>query len=138
MNPQPDKKGLSSSYPGFGQDFRFFYFSELVRRPIVIDKITNRIGKISDLVFGLDEPYPEAVGIYVEHGWGKPTEFVTWDKVVKIEDDAIFIDSPKARGGKRPASAEKGGDCITGGGDLHKSPEKVPKRARAAPFCPLC
>ena len=34
---------------------------------------SDRIGKLTDLVFRLTEPYPEAVGIYIEHGWGKPT-----------------------------------------------------------------
>jgi magnesium transporter len=73
------------------KDAHFYYFSELLNRRICIGKIKNRIGKVSDIVFKLSEPYPEAVGIFIEHGWGKPTEFVAWDKVVKIEDDAIFV-----------------------------------------------
>ncbi len=46
-------------------------------------------------MFRLSEPYPEAVGIYLEHGWGKPTEFIPWDRVVKIDDDAIFVQPPE-------------------------------------------
>jgi magnesium transporter len=92
QNPQPNKKTVS--YPGVGQDFRFYYFSELLKRRICAGKINNRIGKLTDLVFRLSEPFPEAAGIYVEHGWGKPTEFIPWDRLVKIEDDAIFVRPP--------------------------------------------
>ena len=76
------------------KDAHFYYFSELLNRRVCVGKIKNRIGKLSDLVFRLAEPYPEAVGIFIEHGWGKPTEFVPWDKVVKIEEDAIFVQPP--------------------------------------------
>ncbi|HWU41396.1 MAG TPA: CBS domain-containing protein, partial [Candidatus Acidoferrum sp.] len=54
-------------------------------------KIRDRIGKVADLAFAFKDPYPEAQGIYVEHGWGKPTEFIPWEKVLRVEDDAIFI-----------------------------------------------
>ena len=36
------------------------------------------------------------MGIYLEHGWGKPTEFIPWDRVVKIDDDAIFVQPPES------------------------------------------
>jgi len=74
--------------------FRFLYFSELQKRPVCAGKIKDRIGKLTDLVFRLAEPYPEAIGIYLEHGWGKPTEFIPWNRVIKIEDDAIFVQPP--------------------------------------------
>lgn len=77
------------------KDFRFHYFSQLVNRPVCAGKIRNRIGRLSDLVVRLSEPYPEAVGIYLDHGWGKPTEFVPWDRVVKIDDDAVFVQPPE-------------------------------------------
>jgi len=81
--------------PGSGPgSYQFLYFSELVKRPICAGKIKDRIGKLTDLVFSLTEPYPEAVGIYIEHGWGKPTEFIPWAKVMRIEDDAIFVQPP--------------------------------------------
>ncbi len=76
--------------------YRFLYFSELLKRPVCAGKIKDRIGKVSDLVFKLTEPYPEAVGIFMEFGWGKPTQFVPWDRVVKIEDDAIFVKPPES------------------------------------------
>ena len=34
----------------------------------------------------------------MEHGWGKPTAFVPWDKVLRIEDDAIFVEPPDSPG----------------------------------------
>ena len=76
---------------GSDQTFRFLYFSELVKRPICAGKIRDRIGKLDDLVVSTGEHYPEAVGILIEHGWGKPTEFVPWNRVLRIEDDAIFV-----------------------------------------------
>ena len=47
-----------------GKDFRFHFFSQLVGRPVCVGKIDKRIGKLTDLVFRLSEPYPEAVGLY--------------------------------------------------------------------------
>jgi len=88
LNPQPQ-----SPVPPAGgeQDFQFLYFSQLSKRPVCAGKIRDRIGKVADLVFKMAEPYPDAVGILIDHGWGKPNEFVPWDKVVKVEDDAIFV-----------------------------------------------
>jgi CBS domain-containing protein/sporulation protein YlmC with PRC-barrel domain len=74
-----------------GQQLHFLHFSELLKRPVVSGSIRDRIGKLTDLVFQQAEPFPEMVGIYLDHGWGKPTEFIAWDRVVKIEDDAIFV-----------------------------------------------
>lgn len=88
--------------------FRFLYFSQLHRRPVCAGKIKDRIGKVADLVFRLTEPYPEAAGIYIEHGWGKPTQFVPWDRVLKIEDDAIFV-KPAEGGGPYPPFVDQPG-----------------------------
>jgi magnesium transporter len=85
--------------PSGQKDFKALYFSELLKRPICAGKIKDRLGKLTDLVFRLSDPYPEALGIYVEHGWGQPTEFIPWDKVLRIEDDAIFVTRPE--GGDR-------------------------------------
>ena len=74
--------------------YRFIYFSELLKKPVCIGKIGNRIGRLTDLVFAVAEPYPDAVGIYIEHGWGKPTTFIPWNRVLRIEDDAIFVQPP--------------------------------------------
>jgi len=79
----------------------FVHFSELLKRPVVSGSIRDRIGKLTDLVFQQAEPFPEMVGIYLDHGWGKPSEFIAWDKVVKIEDDAIFV-QPRPENGFPP------------------------------------
>jgi CBS domain-containing protein len=77
--------------PKVGGSYRVLHFSELLNRRVCAGKIKDRIGKLTDLVFHLVEPFPHVVGLYIEHGWGKPTEFVPWEKVARIEDDAIFI-----------------------------------------------
>ena len=101
-NPKNPK---SLDLPG---EFRFLYFSQLIHRPVCKGKIQDRIGRVDDLVFSLSEPYPEAVGIYLEHGWGKPVEFVPWKRVVRIEDDAIFVQPPD-EGAQYPAFVDQPG-----------------------------
>lgn len=76
------------------KSYRFLYFSQLLKLPVCCGQIRDRLGRLTDIVFRIAEPYPEAVGIYIEHGWGKPTEFIPWDKVLRIEDDAIFVAPP--------------------------------------------
>ncbi len=88
--------------PGGLGSFRFLNFSELLKRPVCAGKIKDRIGRLTDLVFALKEPYPEAVGIYLAFGWGKPTQFVPWDRVVKVEDDAVFVKPPEGGGAYPP------------------------------------
>ena len=90
------------------EDFRFFYFSELLRRPVCAGKIKDRIGRVDDIVFSLKETYPDAVGILVDHGWGKPSELVPWSHVLRIEDDAIFV-KPLGEGERFPAFVDQPG-----------------------------
>ncbi len=87
--------------------FRMFFFSELAKRRVCAKNIKKRLGKLTDLVFAMAEPYPEAVGLYLEHGWNQPTEFIPWEKVIKIDDDAIFVEPPE--GGKYPPFADQPG-----------------------------
>lgn len=75
-------------------NFRFHYFSDLQGVRVVAGKLKNKLGKLSDVVFQLRDPHPEAVGLFIEHGWGKPTQFIPWNRVVKIEKDAIFVKPP--------------------------------------------
>src|SRR5512136_2262084 len=90
------------------EEFQLFYFSKLLGRRIRRDKTNQKNGRLTDLVFRLAEPYPEAVGIYIEHGWGKPTEFIPWEKVLRIEDDAIFV-APPDGGGPYPPFVDQPG-----------------------------
>ena len=99
-------KPLDPAHPASG--FRFLYFSELQKRPVCAGKIKDRIGKLTDLVFRLAEPYPEAIGLYLEHGWGKPTEFIPWNRVLKLEDDAIFVQPPPEGNAYPPFKDETG------------------------------
>ncbi|HRT70176.1 MAG TPA: PRC-barrel domain-containing protein [Syntrophales bacterium] len=94
MADQTNSKAKVADIPRSIGSYRFLNFSELIKRPVCVGNIKNRVGRLTDLVFALAEPYPEVVGIYIEHGWGKPTEFIPWSKVVKIEDDAIFVHPP--------------------------------------------
>ena len=94
MTPTGNASKIMDLPSGMG-NYRFLYFSELFKRPVCSGKIRDRVGKLTDLVFSQTEPYPEAVGIYIEHGWGKPTEFVPWIKVLRIEEDAIFVQPPE-------------------------------------------
>ena len=73
----------------------------------------HKIGKVADLVFRLAEPFPDAVGIYVEHSMGRPNEFIPWEKVVKIDDDAIFI-TPSADGNPYPSFVDQKGWIMLG------------------------
>lgn len=99
--------------PGGNRSFKVYYFTELLRRPICVGKIQNRIGRLTDLVFRLTEPFPEAVGLYVEHGWGQPTQFIPWVNVIKIEDDAIFV-QPPPEGEKYPPFVDQPGWLLVG------------------------
>ena len=99
--PRPsDPPGTAPGHPG-GAGMHFLHFSQMLKRSVVAGSIRDRIGKVTDLVFAPMEPFPEAAGIFIDHGWGKPTEFVPWDKVVKIEDDAVFV-QPAPGGAYQP------------------------------------
>ncbi len=99
--------------PGGDQTFRFLYYSELLKRPICAGKIRDRIGKLDDLVVSVGEHYPEAVGILVEHGWGKPTELIPWSRVLRIDDDAIFV-KPSDDGQPYPPFVDQPGWMLVG------------------------
>ena len=89
--PISSTESRTGSPPQSSEDYKLFFFTQLLKRRICAGKINQKIGKVADLVFRLAEPYPEAVGIYVEHSMGRPNEFIPWEKVIKIDDDAIFI-----------------------------------------------
>ena len=74
--------------------YQLLFFSELVRRPVCVENVRQRLGRLTDIVFRLSDPYPEAVGLYLEHGWGKPSEFIPWECVIKIDEDVILVRSP--------------------------------------------
>jgi len=89
------RAAMKNSTNGNGSGFEFLWFSELLSRPIYAGQERRKLGKLTDLVFELVEPHPNARGIFLDHGWGKPTEFIPWDRVIEITPDAIFIDPPE-------------------------------------------
>ena len=74
--------------------FRFYYFSELFERRVKTSA-GKKLGRVDDLVFVSKEPYPEAIGIFLDHGIGQPTEFVPWKSVQRIESKAIIVAPPE-------------------------------------------
>src|SRR5271169_5459355 len=94
MNNANEKVPLTASQettPAGYEGYQLLCFSKLLNRRILIDQTNKKNGRLTDLVFRLSEPYPEAVGIYIEHGKGYPSELIPWEKVVRIEEEAIFI-----------------------------------------------
>lgn len=100
--------------PSRGEAYQLLFFSELDRRPVCVEKVSNRIGRLSDLVFKLAEPYPEAVGLYMEFGWGKPTQFVPWENVIKIDGDAILVTPPPGGDEQYPPFQDQPGWILVG------------------------
>jgi CBS domain-containing protein/sporulation protein YlmC with PRC-barrel domain len=79
-----------------GHDYHFFFFSDVLNHRVCEIRPDFKIGKLTDLVFRLTEPFPEAVGIFISHGWGKPSEFIGWDRVIRIEGGSIFVQPPES------------------------------------------
>jgi magnesium transporter len=104
-NPPATKPAAASA--AF-EEYKLLYFSKLLNRRIRLDKTNKKNGRLTDLVFRLTEPYPEAVGIYIEHGKGYPSELIPWEKVARIEEEAIFI-APAEGGAPYPRFVDQKG-----------------------------
>ncbi len=76
-------------------EYTLFFFSDLLGHQVSETRASFRIGKLTDLVFRLSEPYPDAVGVFISHGWGNPTEFIPWERVTRIEGGTIFVQPPE-------------------------------------------
>jgi len=114
MDTQPPQQAFRTGSPGLSQeDYKLFYFMLLRKRRICAEKFSHKIGKLTDLVFRLVEPFPEAVGLFVEHSMGRPNEFVPWEKVIKIDDTAIFI-TPAENGNPYPSFVDQKGWILAG------------------------
>jgi magnesium transporter len=108
MTASPGNTAKNADPVAKGPDYRFWFFSDLLKRPVCAGKINKQLGKLTDLAFQLSEPYPQAAGIILEHGWGVPTEFIPWDRLIKIDADAIFV-QPPAEGEKYPPFVDQPG-----------------------------
>ena len=113
MDPPSSRPAFTGSPMPSHEDYQLFYFTQLLKRRICAEKYRQKIGKVTDLVFRLVEPFPEAVGIYVEHSMGRPNEFIPWEKVIKIDDDAIFI-RPNENGQPYPSFVDQKGWTLLG------------------------
>src|SRR5258708_10801804 len=92
MDTQTSHPELKSGFSSLGhEDYNLFFFEKLLKRRIWGEKLNEEIGGGTDLMFRVGGAFPEAVGIYVEHSMGRPNEFIPWEKLIKIDDDAIFI-----------------------------------------------
>jgi magnesium transporter len=74
---------------------RTIYFSRLFKKPVHVSGGGNRLGKVSDIVFALEEPAPRAIGVYLNHGWGNPDEFIPWDRVVDLFKAGMVVKAPE-------------------------------------------
>ena len=90
------------------EDYQLLYFAHLLNRRICLDQSNKKNGRLTDLVFRLTEPYPEAVGVYVEHGKGYASELIPWERVLRIEPEAIII-KPNDAGGPYPKFVDQKG-----------------------------
>jgi CBS domain-containing protein len=90
--------GNHANHNGHGHEAggRTMYFSRLFRKPVHVSGEGKRLGKVADIVFALEEPAPRAVGVYLNHGWGEPDEFVPWERVVDLFRAGILVKAPEA------------------------------------------
>ena len=88
MSPTTETPAI---HPAHG---RVFYFSKLFKKSVHRSGGGRSLGRISDIVFALEAPAPRAVGIHLDHGWGKPDEFIPWDRVVDIFRAGIVVKGP--------------------------------------------
>src|SRR5260221_14484441 len=96
----PELKSGSSSLGH--EDYKLFFFSQLLKRRICAEKFNQKIGRVTDLIFRLAEPFPEAVGIYAETSMGRANEVFLGGKIIKNDEDAVFI-TPAEEGKTNPA-----------------------------------
>lgn len=82
-----------SASPDSGE-FRFLWLTDLLNRPVRVAGTGRRLGRLTDVVFTVRETYPEAVGLYLEHGWGKPTTFVPWGRVQRLGAEGLDVQPP--------------------------------------------
>lgn len=91
VNNHQDTCAQSGQGSAAFEAYQLLYFSQLLNRRIRHDKTNQKNGRLTDLIFRLAEPFPEVVGIYIEHGKGYPSELIPWEKVARIEEEAIII-----------------------------------------------
>jgi hypothetical protein len=61
----------------------------------VVDKGLDIKDMVSDIVFALEAGAPRAVGVYLNHGWGNPDEFIPWNRVVDFFRAGLVVKAPE-------------------------------------------
>jgi magnesium transporter len=85
-----------TAVPAGAEPYRFLYLTDMLDYPVYAGADRRKLGRLTDLVFALKEPYPELVGLYLEHGWGKPTEFIPYERVEWFEERrAVHVKVPE-------------------------------------------
>jgi len=97
---------LDTGNPNAGHQLMFY--TDLHKRRVVAGAFSKKVGKLIELVCKLGDSYPEAVGIIVASGGGYPNQFVPWSQVVKVDEDAIFI-QPRPDGSRYPVFDDQPG-----------------------------
>jgi magnesium transporter len=87
---------------------RSLYFSRVFKKPVRVQGQKRKLGRASDLVFALQEPAPKAVGVFIDHGWGNPSEFIPWECVRSMDEKGLEV-LPPAQGDHYPAFQDQPG-----------------------------
>lgn len=88
-------------------NLRILYFSKVFNKPVRVEG-GRTLGRASDLVFALQEGTPKAVGVFIDHGWGQPSEFVPWADVRAMGERGIEVKGA-AGGGPYPPFKDQAG-----------------------------
>ncbi len=72
-------------------DYRFYYLSEVLKCPVSATPDGKPLGHVKDLIVKIASPYPQVVGLLIDHGWGKPHEFLPWDRVVRVSPGIVLV-----------------------------------------------
>jgi len=87
---------------------RIFYFSKVYKKDVHVSGGGAKLGLVDDIAFALGDGPPRAVGIYLDHGWGKPDEFVPWERVIDMFAAGIVVRPPE-QGGHYPPFQDQPG-----------------------------
>jgi len=89
------------THPGAnGKDYQVVFFSELVDRKVCESRRSFRIGKLTDLVFRMADPYPERSPLH-QSRLGKPTELIPSDRVVRLRKCHLRVAADQANSIRR-------------------------------------
>jgi sporulation protein YlmC with PRC-barrel domain len=75
----------------------FLYFSDLMEKP-VIDKNTEEVGRVYDIVVKMTEVYPQSSSLIIRKGFpNRKYALVPWADILKIDKDEFVLKTEKAK-----------------------------------------